>query len=114
MIKNTIVILIFLVCFNLKLASANEEPEVTKCQNIGLKVVRITAGAQKITNIEPLVTWRASCAEKPPVGIYGKIVALCDGDLISKNGASRRIFYWEGTDKKGDEALGYHLCVRVQ
>ncbi len=98
----------------MKAASANEEPELLNCQNIGLKVVKITAGAQKISNIEPLVTWRASCAEKPPVGISGKIVALCDGDLISKNGASRRIFYWEGADTKGDYKIGYHLCARVQ
>ena len=107
-------LLLILLCLNLTTANASEESEFLKCENTGLKVVKITAGAQKISNIEPLATWRASCAEKPPVGIHGKIVSLCDGDLISKNGFSRRIFYWEGTDKKGDAKIGYHLCDHVQ
>jgi hypothetical protein len=83
---------------------------LNKCQEVGASVVNIANGAEKISNIQPLVTWRASCAEKPPVG-DGNVVAICDGDLVSKNGASRRIFYWQKLKNNGELAIGYHLCV---
>jgi len=96
------------------LANASDEPELMKCQSIGLMVVKLTVGAKTVSNIEPLVTWRASCAEKPPVAPVGggNVIALCDGDLISKNGATRRIFYWQINKPSGEENIGYHLCPR--
>jgi hypothetical protein len=105
--------LLFLVCLCVifQSANANDDPEKTKCENIGLKVVKITSGAKEISNIEPLATWRASCAEKPPVG-EGNVMALCDGDLVSKNGSSRRILYWQKIKINGEENIGYHLCPR--
>ena len=101
---------LFLICILQSLnAIAQDESENIKCQNIGEKVVKITAGAQKISNIDTLVTWRASCAGKPPVGA-GNVAALCDGDLVGKNGVARRIFYWQMIKANGEENIGYHLC----
>jgi len=82
-----------------------------ECDYAGYLVVDVTKGAKAVTNIEQLLTWRAACAEQPPVGIgTGELRALCEGDLVSKNGNSRRIFYWYYVTATGDEKIGYHLC----
>ena len=92
-------------------ANANEKSEMAACKNIGLTLVNANASNQKITNMEVLYTWRASCAEKPPTG-EGDVLALCDGDLVSKNGVIRRIFYWEKIKNNGERHIGYHLCPK--
>ena len=81
-----------------------------KCKVAGDEVIKLTKGSKEIKNIDYLITWRASCSEKPPVGVKGNLLILCDADLISQNGASRRIFLWmfEGSD--GNNKIGYHLC----
>jgi hypothetical protein len=53
--------------------------------------------------------WKNSCSGKSPVG-DGKIIAICDGDLVSKNGASRRINFWQHQKESGELKIGYHLC----
>ena len=83
--------------------------DTSKCESITKHVVKSAVGAKDISNIESLVTWRASCAEKPPVG-EGKVTVLCDGDLNSKNGRAVRIFFWQKQRDDGQVAVGYHLC----
>ena len=83
--------------------------DTSKCESITKHVVKSAVGAKDISNIESLVTWRASCAEKPPVG-EGKVTVLCDGDLNSKNGKVVRIFFWQKQRDDGQMAVGYHLC----
>ncbi len=92
---------------------SHADDETAKCEAVGKEVVQVTKGATSVTNIQPLVTWRASCAEKPPVG-KGTIYALCDADLISQNGATRRIFYWSKNLPAGGRKMGYHLCPKSE
>ena len=60
------------------------------------------------SGIEVLVTWRASCAERPPTG-PGHVVALCEADVISSPSTRRRVFFWK---KQQGTAVstGYHWC----
>ena len=40
-----------------------------KCKVAGGEVIKLTKGSKEIKNIDYLITWRASCSEKPPVGV---------------------------------------------
>ena len=58
----------------------------------------------KADTIERLVTWRASCAAKPPKG-DGNVRALCQADLPEGG----QVFYWIKTGVNA-ESGGYEIC----
>jgi hypothetical protein len=115
------VFIFFVVPFSNAVASSQcinsmglEKVSCEKCLDAGNLVVQATKGAKTVTNIEPLTTWRASCAERPPVGVKGGLLALCDGDLVSQNGSKRKIFYWMHINTDQKKEIGYHLCPTVK
>jgi hypothetical protein len=79
------------------------------CEDVGQRVISITSGASAMSNIEALVTWRASCSDNPPVG-EGKVITLCEGDLISKSGNPRRFFHWAKTTFEEKVRIGFYVC----
>lgn len=63
---------------------------------------------RKASNFAALVTWRASCAEKPPKG-PGNVTALCEADAQTQSGEKKRVFFWEKSEN-GKKHTGYYWC----
>jgi len=60
-----------------------------------------------LRGITPLVTWRASCAEKPPTG-PGNVTALCEAAREPDKGRER-VFFWQKS-VHGKHHQGYYFC----
>jgi hypothetical protein len=79
-----------------------------KCQAVAKELNKTRRAAISLDGLEPLVTWRAACAERPPTG-PGNVTALCTGKHTAAKG-ERGVFFWEKNDH-GKLHRGYFTCV---
>ncbi|SDC06359.1 hypothetical protein SAMN05428966_10122 [Massilia sp. PDC64] len=56
-----------------------------KCQAVAKDLNKTRRAAISLDGLEPLVTWRAACAERPPTG-PGNVTALCTGKHTAAKG----------------------------
>lgn len=93
---------------------ANEETDLEKkmlndCSELAKAINKSHPEiAISLQGLAPLVTWRASCAEKPPTGA-GNVTALCEGERAANKG---KIFFWQKLDQ-GKLKQGYYLCDQI-
>lgn len=78
-----------------------------KCQAVAKALNETSKAGIRLDGLEPLVTWHAACAEKPPTG-PGNVAALCQGKRSTAHGVQgvQGVFFWEkmdhGTPNRGD------------
>ncbi|WP_136526570.1 hypothetical protein [Geomonas ferrireducens] len=88
-----------------------EREGIEQCAALANKMFSAKASRnvpKNVMNFTSLATWRASCAEKPPMG-PGNVTALCEGDARTHSGEKKRVFFWEKSEK-GKKYTGYYWC----
>ena len=78
-----------------------------KCQTVAKELNKTSQAGISLDGLEPLVTWRAACAERPPTG-PGNVTALCQGKRTTAQG-EQGVFFWEKSNH-GLKNRGYFTC----
>jgi hypothetical protein len=78
-----------------------------KCQAVAKELNKTRRAAISLDGQEPLVTWRAGCAERAPTG-PGNVTALCQGKRTTAKG-EQGVFFWEKSSH-GLPNRGYFTC----
>jgi hypothetical protein len=81
---------------------------LNNCQVLAKKLSKTKQVSISMDGIQPLVTWRAACAERPPTG-PGNVTSLCEGKLEAAK-AEERVFFWEKV-KRGKFNRGFFICT---
>jgi len=79
-----------------------------KCQAVAKELNKTRRANISLDGLEPLVTWRAACAERPPTG-PGNVTALCQGKRTTAQG-EQGVFFWEKSSH-GLRNRGYFTCT---
>jgi hypothetical protein len=93
------------------LSQSNDDLErkmLNDCQILATKLSKSKKISISMDGIQPLVTWRAACAERPPTG-PGNVTALCEGKRDAAKG-EERVFFWEKV-KHGKFNRGFFICT---
>lgn len=85
-----------------------ESKMLNDCQVLAKKLNISKKVGISMNGIQPLVTWRAACAERPPTG-PGYVTALCEGKRAVAKG-EERVFFWEKA-KHGKFNRGFFNCT---
>ena len=84
-----------------------EEKMLLDCKVLAQEINKSHGVGISLESISPLVTWRASCAERPPTG-PGNVIALCQGKrTTAKDDGS--VFFWQKS-LRGKLNNGYLVC----
>jgi len=84
-----------------------EKEMLINCQALAKEINKSDGVGIRLEGISPLVTWRASCAERPPTG-PGKVTALCQGKRTTAKGEDD-VFFWQKS-QQGKLNSGYVVC----
>ena len=84
-----------------------EKQMLDKCQAVAKELNKSRQAGISLDRLEPLVTWRAACAERPPTG-PGNVTALCQGKRTTAKG-EQGVFFWEKSNH-GVPNRGYFTC----
>ncbi|HLC06600.1 MAG TPA: hypothetical protein VJJ26_00295 [Candidatus Babeliales bacterium] len=108
--KRSFFIVSLVLCFSWEIAFADniDADMLRDCTELASHIEKSSKQSFAIEDLEPLFTWRASCAEKPPTG-KGNVKALCEGNVLQKNGTKKRIFFWSKTNQE-KLVTGYYWC----
>lgn len=79
----------------------------TGCQRLARELNDSKKLGIRPEGIAPLMTWRASCAERPPTG-PGDVTALCEGIRFTRKG-EESVFFWQKS-VHGKLNDGYFIC----
>jgi hypothetical protein len=77
------------------------------CQALARELNRSKQLGIRTEGLQPLFTWRAACAERPPTG-PGDVTALCEGKRVTSKG-EKGVFFWQKSDR-GRLNEGYFDC----
>lgn len=84
-----------------------DKEDVKKCQMLAADMNKSKGVGISMEGMTRLVTWRAACAERPPVG-RGNVTALCEGKRTPAKGGGK-VFFWQKSDH-GQYNTGYFAC----
>ena len=84
-----------------------EKQMLDKCQAVAKELNKSRQAGISLDRLEPLVTWRAACAERPPTA-PGNVTALCQGKRTTAKG-EQGVFFWEKSNH-GVPNRGYFTC----
>ena len=85
-----------------------EKQMLEKCQAVAKELNKTRQAGISPDGLEPLVTWRAACAERPPAG-PGNVTALCQGKRTTAKG-EQGVFFWEKSHH-GLPSRSYFTCT---
>jgi len=109
-IKASLALLLATAC-GAALSQSNDDLErkmLNDCQILATKLSKSKKISISNDGIQPLVTWRAACAERPPTG-PGNVTAHCEGKRDAAKG-EERVFFWEKV-KHGKFNRGFFICT---
>jgi hypothetical protein len=104
-------VLLLAVASGAALSQSNDNLErkmLNDCEILAKNLSQSKKVSISIDGIQPLVTWRAACAERPSTG-PGNVTALCEGKREAANGRER-VFFWEKVSH-GKFNRGFFICT---
>jgi hypothetical protein len=85
-----------------------ENKMLRDCQVVAKKLNKSKELNRGLDEIQPFVTWHATCAERAPTG-PGNVTALCEGKRETAKG-KERVFFWEKATH-GKFNRGFFICA---